>query len=110
MKVLASKGITFSLDDFGTGYSSLSYLKRLPVETLKIDKSFVMDIPNDSNDAVIVETILAMAKHLNIDVIAEGVETYRALQFLKSHGCKKFQGYYFERPMPFNELLDFLSS
>ena len=109
MKVLTSQGITFSIDDFGTGYSSLAYLKRLPVDLLKIDKSFVLDITNDSNDAVIVETILAMARHMKIDVIAEGVETEKALEFLKSKGCCKFQGYYFKQPMPFNELLNLLS-
>lgn len=109
MNLLTSKGITFSLDDFGTGYSSLSHLKKLPVETLKIDKSFVMDIPDDKDDAVIVETILAMAEHLKIDVIAEGVETEQTLQFLKDNHCKKFQGYYFARPMPFNDLMEKLS-
>ena len=104
MKELTAEGICFSIDDFGTGYSSLAYLKKLPVELLKIDKSFVLDIPEDSNDAVIVETILAMACHMKIDVIAEGVETQEALEFLKSKGCCKFQGYLFARPMPFDEL------
>ncbi len=105
MKALTTQGVTFSIDDFGTGYSSLAYLKRLPVEFLKIDKSFVLDITNDSNDAVIVETILAMAHHMQIDVIAEGVETEKALEFLKSKGCRKFQGFLFQRPMPFDNLI-----
>ena len=105
MKLLTEEGLCFSIDDFGTGYSSLAYLKQLPVDLLKIDKSFVMDITQDKNDAVIVETILAMAHHMDIDVIAEGVENEEVLNFLKSKGCAKFQGYYFQRPMPFAELL-----
>ena len=109
MKELAVAGVSFSIDDFGTGYSSLSYLKRLPVDMLKIDKSFVLDINHDSNDAAIVETILAMAHHMKIDVIAEGVETDQALEFLKSKGCRKFQGYLFERPMPFDALVKLIS-
>ena len=110
MKQLTARGISFSIDDFGTGYSSLAYLKKLPVELLKIDKSFVLDIPKDTNDAVIVETILAMASHMKIDVIAEGVETQEALEFLKSKGCCQFQGYLFARPMPFDELIHLLKN
>ena len=110
MKILANDGISFSIDDFGTGYSSLAYLKRLPVDLLKIDKSFVLDITNDSNDAVIVETILAMAHHMQIDVIAEGVETVEVLDFLKSKGCRKFQGYLFHRPMPLDELIKLITN
>jgi len=110
MNVLATEGISFSIDDFGTGYSSLAYLKRLPVDVLKIDKSFVLDITNDDNDAVIVETILAMAHHMNIDVIAEGVETSQILSFLKEKGCHKFQGYLFARPMPFGEIVKLIGS
>jgi diguanylate cyclase (GGDEF)-like protein len=109
MKILAKEGISFSIDDFGTGHSSLAYLKRLPVNLLKIDKSFVLDITNDSNDALIVDTILAMAHHMEIDVIAEGVETVEVLDFLKSKGCRKFQGYLFDHPMPFKELLKLIS-
>ena len=110
MNILTAEGIKFSIDDFGTGYSSLAYLKRLPVDLLKIDKSFVLDIIHDANDAVIVETILAMAQHMKIDVIAEGVETTEALTFLKEKGCRKFQGYLFERPMPFDNLLEIIDS
>jgi diguanylate cyclase (GGDEF)-like protein len=105
MQKLKSVGVGLSIDDFGTGYSSLAYLKRLPVDILKIDKSFTLDIDKDENDAVIVDTIIAMARHMQIDIVAEGVETERALQFLKSRGCRKFQGYIFGRPMPFNKLI-----
>jgi EAL domain-containing protein (putative c-di-GMP-specific phosphodiesterase class I) len=105
MQKLKSAGVGLSIDDFGTGYSSLAYLKRLPVDILKIDKSFILDIDKDENDAVIVDTIIAMARHMQIDIVAEGVETEQALQFLKSRGCRKFQGYIFGRPVPFNKLL-----
>ncbi|UCB54963.1 MAG: EAL domain-containing protein [Thiotrichales bacterium] len=105
MQLLKSIGVSFSIDDFGTGYSSLAYLKRLPVDILKIDKSFVLDIDRDENDAVIVETIIAMAQHMKIDIVAEGVETGQIMEYLKSAGCRKFQGHLFARPMPFNKLL-----
>lgn len=105
MRELKSFGVGFSIDDFGTGYSSLAYLKRLPVDRLKIDKSFVRDINSDPNDAIIVETIIAMARHMRIDVVAEGVESRQTLEYLKSKGCRKFQGYFFGEPMPFNEII-----
>lgn len=108
MKILTADGIRFSIDDFGTGYSSLAYLKRLPVDLLKIDKSFVLDIDRDPNDAIIVETIIVMAQHMQIGVVAEGVETQQILDFLKSKGCRKFQGYLFERPIPFVKLLNLI--
>lgn len=109
MHMLKSVGVGFSIDDFGTGYSSLAYLKRLPVNLLKIDKSFVLDIDNDEDNAVIVETIIAMARHMQIDIVAEGVETEQALEYLKSRGCWKYQGYLFGRPMPFQLLFNRLS-
>ena len=105
MEALKSFGIRFSIDDFGTGHSSLAYLKRLPIEALKIDRSFVLDVISDRNDAVLVETIIVMARHLGLEVIAEGVETREALDFLARHGCRKFQGYLFSRPVPFDELV-----
>jgi diguanylate cyclase (GGDEF)-like protein len=100
MTALQDMGVGISLDDFGTGYSSLAYIKKLPFDTLKIDRSFVRDIHRDSNDAAIVEAILAMATALDIKVIAEGVETEDQYHFLKQRGCMLFQGYYFSRPEP----------
>lgn len=108
MQQLNDIGIAFSLDDFGTGYSSLSYLKRLPIETLKIDQSFVRDIPHNTDDTAIAATIVAMALTLNIRVIAEGVETSEQLAFLRSQSCTAMQGYYFSKPLPAEEFAQLL--
>ncbi|TRX02999.1 EAL domain-containing protein [Candidatus Methylobacter oryzae] len=100
IKQLKKLGYTFSIDDFGTGYSSLSYLKHLPVDQLKIDKSFVEDITKNEDDAVFVGTIIAIAQHMNLGVVAEGVELKMELDFLKQNGCFCYQGYYFSKPLP----------
>lgn len=96
-------GVTLSLDDFGTGFSSLSYLKRLPLDQIKIDQSFVRDITTDKSDAVMVKTIIDMAQNFSLNVIAEGVETEAQLAFLKQHECKAYQGYLFSKPLPIEE-------
>lgn len=108
MQALSKIGINFELDDFGTGYSSLQYLKKLPLHQLKIDQSFVRDIATNLSDRELVRTIVLLAKSLNLEVIAEGVETDEQQQFLFDNGCMNYQGYLFGRPMPINEFEDFV--
>ncbi len=110
MATLKKIGFAIAIDDFGTGYSSLTYLKQLPLDQLKIDRSFVIDIIDDVNDAVIVETIIAMAKQLGISIIAEGVETELQRQFLIANGCDLFQGFHLSKPLSAKHFSAFLRS
>jgi EAL domain-containing protein (putative c-di-GMP-specific phosphodiesterase class I) len=96
---IKQRGVKLSIDDFGTGYSSLSYLKNFPINALKIDRSFIRDVPHEQDDASIVKTIVSLAHTLRLEVVAEGVETDVQLDFLKGIGCEVIQGYLFGRPM-----------
>jgi diguanylate cyclase (GGDEF)-like protein/PAS domain S-box-containing protein len=96
---LKSMGIALAIDDFGTGYSSLGYLKRFPIDNIKIDRSFIKDIPHSNDDAIITRTIIDMTHNLRLKVVAEGVETQAQMDFLRAHGCDEIQGYYFSRPL-----------
>ena len=102
---LKDMGIKISVDDFGTGYSSLSYLKQLPIDILKIDKSFTRDIGRDADNSSIVTAIVALAKSLNLSVLAEGVESIEQLGFLRKEKCDRVQGYYYSRPVNPDALL-----
>jgi diguanylate cyclase (GGDEF)-like protein/PAS domain S-box-containing protein len=107
---LHQKGFKISIDDFGTGYSSLSYLKKLPVDKLKIDRSFIKDLPQDSEDSAITKTIITLAKNLNLEVIAEGVETQAQELFLQENGCDSVQGYFYAKPMDKARLEEYFKS
>jgi EAL domain-containing protein (putative c-di-GMP-specific phosphodiesterase class I) len=96
---IKAMGVELAVDDFGTGYSSLSYLKQMPVDRLKIDQSFVRDIPDSADDCAIVKAILAMASNLKLEVIAEGVESEEQLAFLRREGCQEIQGYLLSAPV-----------
>ncbi|MFW5451770.1 MAG: putative bifunctional diguanylate cyclase/phosphodiesterase [Methylophagaceae bacterium] len=108
LQAIHDLGVSISVDDFGTGYSSLSYLKNCPVATVKIDRSFVSNIPNDKDDMTLVKTIIAMAKGLNLKVITEGVETLEQMDFIKQEGCLLAQGYFFAKPMTKEDFKQYL--
>ncbi|NJN52534.1 MAG: EAL domain-containing protein, partial [Gammaproteobacteria bacterium] len=101
---LRELGVRVAIDDFGTGYSSLNYLKRFPIDTVKIDRSFVMEIPTNNEDMAITTAVIAMAHRLNLEVVAEGIETTDQLKFLAEHDCEFGQGYLFSRPIPLAEI------
>jgi len=100
LEYLKSTGITLAMDDFGTGYSSLSYLRRFPIDVLKIDRSFVIDIEQSDDGATICAAILAMSRQLGLTVIAEGVENNEQVDFLRAHDCDEIQGYLISKPVP----------
>jgi diguanylate cyclase (GGDEF)-like protein/PAS domain S-box-containing protein len=110
LKEFSKIGVHISIDDFGTGYSSLGYLKRLPINSLKIDRSFVSELPKNKDDAAIVNAIIAMASSLQIDVVAEGVETAMQLEHLRGSGCDEMQGYYISKPMPEEIFIEWLEN
>jgi EAL domain-containing protein (putative c-di-GMP-specific phosphodiesterase class I) len=100
LEAVKRMGVRLAIDDFGVGYSSLTHLKRFPIDTLKVDRSFIRDIPQDPEDKAIAEAIIAMGKSLNLTVVAEGVETLEQHSFLREHECDEMQGYYFSKPIP----------
>ncbi|MEO7496359.1 MAG: EAL domain-containing protein [Massilia sp.] len=108
LHALRRAGIQLAIDDFGTGYSSMSYLKTFPVGTLKIDRSFVCDLPHNTQDAAITKAIIAMARSLRMDIVAEGIETAEQGEFLRANGCDKGQGYYYSKPLPASQVWDLL--
>jgi diguanylate cyclase (GGDEF)-like protein/PAS domain S-box-containing protein len=110
LKAINEYGVKLSIDDFGTGYSSLSYLKKLPVQTLKIDRSFIDDIVNDADDRSITSSIISLAHNMGMEVVAEGTENLEQIAVLRELGCEKAQGYYYARPMPYNEFFAWIKA
>jgi EAL domain-containing protein (putative c-di-GMP-specific phosphodiesterase class I) len=110
LDAIQSRGIRLAIDDFGTGYSSMSLMKQFPIDTIKIDRSFVRDLPNDSEDRAIAQAIISMGKALGMTVIAEGVETVEQEAFLRNHACDEMQGYLFSKPVQPEQMADLLRS
>ena len=110
LELLQSMGVMVHIDDFGTGYSSLSHLKLFPLDSLKIDKSFIKGVCENKDDAAITSAIINLSHNLGLKVIAEGVETVEQLQFLKDNGCDIVQGYYFSKPLPFNDFIKWIEN
>jgi len=108
LDAIQSRGIRLAIDDFGTGYSSMSLMKQFPIDTIKIDRSFVRDLPKDSEDQAIAQAIISMGKALGMTVIAEGVETVEQEAFLRNHACDEMQGYLFSKPVPPQQLAELL--
>jgi diguanylate cyclase (GGDEF)-like protein len=108
MQDIKNTGVSIAIDDFGTGYSSLAYIKRFPIDVLKVDRSFVMDIPEDKNDMAITAAVIAMAHKLSLNVVAEGVETEEQLKYLRQNNCDEGQGYFFSRPLSLGQLHQYL--
>jgi len=108
LEAIHGRGIHLAIDDFGTGYSSMSLMKHFPIDTIKIDRSFVRDLPHDSEDQAITQAIISMGKALGMTVVAEGVETIEQQVFLRAHACDETQGYLFSRPVPPQQLADLL--
>jgi len=104
LAAIKKMGVRLAIDDFGVGYSSLAQLKRLPIDTLKVDRSFIRDIPQDADDSAIAEAIIAMGKRLNLTVVAEGVETSEQHAFLKAHDCDEMQGFFFSPAVSADEM------
>jgi len=110
LDAIQSRGIRLAIDDFGTGYSSMSLMKQFPIDTIKIDRSFVRDLPDDPEDQAIAHAIIRMGKALGMTVVAEGVETEEQLAFLRHHGCDQMQGYLFSKPLPAEKMVELLQS
>jgi len=110
LEIIRGRGVRLAIDDFGTGYSSMSLMKKFPVDTIKIDRSFVQDLPHDSEDRAIAQAIISMGKALGLTVIAEGVETAEQAAFLREHACDEMQGYLFSKPVPPERIPDLLRS
>jgi EAL domain-containing protein (putative c-di-GMP-specific phosphodiesterase class I) len=108
LKKINKLGVKIAIDDFGTGYSSLSYLKELPIDTLKIDKSFIMDLPHDLNNLKLVKTIIALGNNLELAIVAKGVETLEQKNMLLEYHCKYIQGYFYSRPLPASDMATLL--